>query len=330
MSEYAAFEQRLKDREVILLDGAVGTQLQSMGVPMSAESWAAAALETHPSTVRSMHERYIRAGVDIITTNSYAAARQNLERIGMADKTRELNLRSVMLADDARQRWAKDRPVLIAGSVSNYGLRAGAEPKWVVNWPPVRHWSVTSDEQAQANLHEQAEILADAGVDFFVTEATGSTTHRKWVIEACVATGLPVWMGFKCRKAGGTAEPQIGYSSDEGLSENFQEITSLGGSVVSLFHSTIDAIDAALPIVQENWSGPIAAYPEAERPDYVERRKDLKFQSALTPEEFVDWGLTSVARGVQILGGCCGIELEHIKLLRAALPKYLPQRSTAA
>ena len=53
--------------------------------------------------------------------------------------------------------------------------------------------SETSDSQAQANLAEQAEMLAEAGVDLLVAEATGSIKHRHWVIEACVSTGLPVW-----------------------------------------------------------------------------------------------------------------------------------------
>ncbi len=60
MSNYRDIERRMKDREIILLDGAVGTQLQTMGVPIGTEAWAAAALETHPSTVRYMHEYYIK------------------------------------------------------------------------------------------------------------------------------------------------------------------------------------------------------------------------------------------------------------------------------
>ena len=324
MSDYGQLEKRMKDREVILLDGAIGTQLQTMGIPIATDAWAAAALHSHPSTVRHMHACYIKAGVDIITVNTYASARQNLERLGLADSTRELNLRAVMLADDARQRWAKERPVLIAGSVSNYGMRAGAEPGWT-KWPAVRRWSEISDDQAQANLREQAEILAEAGVDFFVAEATGSTMQRKWVVEACLATGLPVWMGFRCRPGEKGAEPRVGYLSDEGLSEHFQEVVSLGGSVVSVFHSTIEATDAALPIVREHWQGPIAVYPEADRPDYVQRHKDPNFEARVAPEEFVNWALKCVERGVQVVGGCCGIEIEHIRPLREALPARLPE-----
>ncbi|MFQ6023602.1 MAG: homocysteine S-methyltransferase family protein [Acidiferrobacterales bacterium] len=78
MQEYEKLQARLNERETILLDGAVGTQLQRMGVPMNNRAWAAIALQSHPFTVRRMHENYIKAGVDVITVNSYAAARHNL------------------------------------------------------------------------------------------------------------------------------------------------------------------------------------------------------------------------------------------------------------
>jgi methionine synthase I (cobalamin-dependent) len=324
MSDYAGLEERLRNREVIVLDGAIGTQLQTMGVPIGTDAWAAVALDSHPYTVRRMHESYIEAGVDIITVNTYASARQNLERIGLGDKTRELNLRAVMLAEDARDKKAKDRPVLIAGSVSNYGMRAGAEPLWT-DWPAVRRWSETSDEQAQANLREQAEILAEAGVDFFVAEATGSTTQRQWVIEACASTGLPVWMGLRCRVDQDQGAPLVGYLSEEPLAERLGEIAALGGSVMSVFHSTIEATDAALPIIREAWQGPIAVYPEADRPDYVQRYKNHTLETPVSPEEFVDWAQACVGKGVQIIGGCCGIELEYIRPLRDVLPARLPE-----
>ena len=98
-----------------------------MGVPMSGFAWVAAALETNPSTVRRVHEQYIEAGADIITTNTYASARHNLEPIGLVEKVTELNLRAVALAQEARDKAAKDRPVLVAGSVSNFGLRVASE-----------------------------------------------------------------------------------------------------------------------------------------------------------------------------------------------------------
>lgn len=326
MSGYANLEKRIADREVILLDGAVGTQLQSMGVPMNHHAWAAMALKDHPYTVRRMHELYIEAGVDIVTVNTYASARHNLEPLGLADLTTELNLRAVVLAQEARDRRAKDRPVAIAGSVSNFGLLAGCEPGWLARYPSVvRSRSVISDEQAKANLREQAEILAEAGVDFILAEPTGGTTHRKWVVEACASVGLPLWAGFKCHQEEGDPTPRVGYTSEEPLDQAFDEVTALGGSVVTIFHSAIAATEAALPVVQSHWKGPIAVYPEAERQDYVAAYRDSKTPTSVSPADFAGFARDCVGRGVQIVGGCCGIELDHIRGLREQLPTHLPR-----
>ena len=322
MSGYADLRARIENREVIILDGAIGTQLQRMEVPMSHDAWAAIALETHPFTVRRLHELYIGAGVDVITTNTYASARHNLVPLGLGDKVHELNLRAVMLAEDARDRRAKERPVWIGGSVSNYGLMAGSEHGWK-DYRYFRHRTETSDEQARSNLREQAEILAESGVDFLIAEPTGSTVQRRWVIEACVATGLPVWSGFKCHHDAADGSLRVGYRSDETFDAEFASLAALGGEVVTVFHSPVDATDDALAVVKAHWNGPIGIYPEAERRDYVDTHRDHSIETKLTPEEFAARARHWVAEGVQIVGGCCGVELEYIRPLRDALPERL-------
>ena len=322
MSEYADLRARIDAREVIILDGAIGTQLQRMEVPMSQDAWAAIALETHPFTVRRLHELYIEAGVDVITTNTYSSARHNLLPLGLGDKVRELNLRAVMLAEDARERSAKERPVWIGGSVSNYGLMAGAEPGWQ-DFQYFRGRVETSDNQARANLREQAEILAESGVDFLIAEPTGSTTQRRWVFEACLAAGLPVWSGFKCRRDAADGALKVGYQSDEAFDAEFASLAALGGELVTVFHSPVDATDDALSVVKAHWNGPIGFYPEAERTDYVQAHRNDSIETKLTPDEFVARAQRWVSEGVQVIGGCCGVELEYIRPLRDALPARL-------
>jgi S-methylmethionine-dependent homocysteine/selenocysteine methylase len=314
---------RLDKREVIILDGAVGTQLQRMGVPMSGTAWAATALQTHPATVRLMHEQYIRAGVDIITVNTYSAARHNLVPLGLGDLVRELNIRAVALAQEARDRAAKDRPVYVAGSVSNYGLFTGSE-RSVEGYHHFLDRVPWTEEGSRANLREQAEILAEAGVDFILAEPTGGSTHRRWVIEACVSTGLPVWMGFKVHQSEAGGIPKVGYQSEEPFAQQFAQLAALGGKVVTLFHSPIAATNAALPIARGAWKGPLAIYPEAERHDYVAVHKDPNEKTVIGPEDFVKQAKQWVSQGVQVIGGCCGIELEYIRPLREALPSHLP------
>ena len=325
MAAYQDLQHRIDHGDVIILDGAVGTGLQNMGVPMHGIAWAAAALQTHPFTVRHLHETYIRAGVDVLTTNTYSSARHNLEPMGLGDLTAELNLRAVTLARDARDKAARDRPVYIGGSVSNYGLVTGAEPRRRVYGTAQRRTALTP-EQTQANLREQAQILADAGVDFMLAESTGGMEHRKWVVQACLATGIPTWIGIKCRVEGADPTPRVGYSSDVALARGLDELVSLGGKVINVFHSDIQATDAALPIVREKWAGPIGVYPEAGREDYVDPNPDPLDKSDLTPAEFLDVARKWVQGGVQIIGGCCGIGPEYIRPLRDGLPSRVPAR----
>lgn len=325
MTTYQDLQTRLDRGDVIILDGAVGTGLQNLGVPMHGIAWAAAALQTHPYTVRQLHETYVKAGIDVLTTNTYSSARHNLEPLGLGDLTAELNIRAVMLARDARDKMARDRPVYIGGAVSNYGLVTGAEPRRRVYGTAQRRTAITA-EQTQANLREQAQILADAGVDFMLAESTGGMEHRKWVVQACLATGLPTWIGIKCRVEGDDPTPRVGYSSDVALARGLDELVSLGGKVINVFHSNVKSTDAALPIVREKWAGPVGVYPEAGREDYVDPNPDPLDKSDLTPAEFLDVARKWVQGGVQIIGGCCGIGPDYIRPLRDGLPGRIPAR----
>ena len=124
MSAYAQLKSRIDSGEVVMLDGAVGTQLEDMGVPMHPVAWCAPANYTHPDTVELMHERYIRAGAEVITTNTFSTVRPRLEGAGFGDKVQEINIRAVRLAQQARDRAAsEDRPVYIAGSLAGHPSR---------------------------------------------------------------------------------------------------------------------------------------------------------------------------------------------------------------
>jgi S-methylmethionine-dependent homocysteine/selenocysteine methylase len=321
MVSFQELQDRIDRGHVIILDGAVGTQLQAMGVPMHGIAWAAAALQTHPYTVRQMHETYIKAGVDIITTNSYASARHNLEPLGLGDLTAELNIRAVALAREARERTAGDRPVYIAGSVSNFGLITGGEAR---RYRSLLGRSAITVEQAQANLREQAQILVEAGVDFLLAESTGSLEHRKWVSQACSVPGVPKWVGFKCHTDQGDPTVRLGYSSETPLTQALDEVLPLGGSVVNIFHTNVDDTAAALPIVLEKWPGPVGIYPEAGRTDYVDPRRNPEVENNITPEEFIGLARKWIDQGVQIIGGCCGVGVEYIRPLRQELPARIP------
>ncbi len=318
MNAFETLEKRIGQGEVIVLDGAVGTQLQEMGLPIYHTAWAATALQTHPSTVQLMHELYVKAGVDILTTNTYASARHNLEPLGMGDLTGELNRRAVLLARDARDKAACDRPVLIAGSISNFGMTTGGE-----NLASLRQRSRFPDEQLRANLREQAELLLEAGVDFLLAESTGSNAHRKWVSDACKATGAPFWVGFKVHREPNDATVLTGYLATDKLADVLGDVMSHGGSVLNIFHSSVDDTSAALEIALKQWPGPVGVYPDAERKDYMATTHDRTVENKIAPAEFARRARQWVESGVQIIGGCCGYGLPYIRGLREALPQKI-------
>jgi homocysteine S-methyltransferase len=313
---------KLFDRaSLVLLDGAVGTQLQEMGVPMDNTAWAALALRDFPSTVQRMHELYVEAGVDIITTNTYSSARHNLEPLGLGAMTSEYNLRAVMLARAAAER-AKGRKVWIAGSISGFGITTGGEGVRALH-RFARPRSHITAEQAESNLQEQAEILAEAGVDLLLVEGTGENLHRKWMIEACRRTGLPFWVGFRCRKDPDSSEIRIGYGSTKSFAQALDETLGDGIQGISIFHTSIDTVTPSLEVLKKKWKGHVGVYPEADRSDYTTTWHDPNQKNRIQPDEYVPIARGWMAAGVKMIGGCCGIGVPYIRRLATELPRHV-------
>ena len=310
-----------------MLDGAVGTQLQRMNVPMDNTAWAATALHSHPDTVRDMHAQYISAGADIVTTNTFSSARHNLEPLGLGGRTRALNYRAVNLAIEARERSHRGADVLIAGSVSHFGVITGGESGHALHRHARPRSSIT-EARARSNFREQAECLADAGVDFLILEGTGNMTQKMWLIEECGDAGLPFWVGVRARIDGADGQLKIGYGSDEKLEDGVKQIAKTACVGIALFHSSISATDAGVPVVKKNWNGLIAVYPEAGRSDYTLVRRDASQASSLSPGEFPKAAKKWIDGGARrIVGGCCGINLDYYDNLKSELASHSRSRS---
>jgi S-methylmethionine-dependent homocysteine/selenocysteine methylase len=297
----SALQQRFDGGEVVILDGATGTELERRGAPMDDAAWDAAALATHPDMVREVHEDYIRAGVDVIITNTFATARHVLEPAGMGGQFRELNIRAVTLAKEAREN-AADGPVFIAGSISTMSAHDDH------NYEP-------RAEKARANYREQAEVLAESGVDVIALEMMRDIEQTTYAVEAAVAMGLPVWVGFSCKiTEEGTV---VLWDGEHTLVEALEMIPSLGTSLVSIMHTLTEDTPAALREVSECWSGPVGAYPHSG--EFI--MPNWQFIDTISPEDFATQAQGWLEMGVQLIGGCCGIGPEHIRLLKERLPE---------
>lgn len=298
-----SLQRRIDGGEVILLDGAMGTELERRGAPMHGMAWSASALITHPDAVREVHEDYILAGADMITTNTFSTAPHVLEPSGMGDRVRELNTRAVTLAAEARENAAGGRRVCIAGSISTF--EAGLDSKYR---PPA--------DRLQASYREQAALLAEAGVDLIAMEMMRDREQATYAVRAAVETGLPVWIGFSCK----IGEDVMILDGNDRFASVLDAILPLGGAVVSVMHSMVEDVPAALRVVKENWSGPVGAYPHSGT--FV--MPNWQFEDVISPEDYVVEAQQWAEMGAQIVGGCCGIGPAHIRLLKERLPTHIP------
>ena len=347
MAKYDELKTRIDNGDVIVLDGAIGTELQAMGVPMHPASWCGPGNYTHPATVRQMHERYIRAGADIITTNTFNTLRPALEASGYPELVREINIRAVDAAIEARDRAAGDRPVYIAGSISCRIPVRDRRTGTLLGGTGYGYGASLSAEELRVYADEQADILAESGIDFFLMENMWADNESRLVAaEAAKATGLPVWVGFTASVApdGQTVRLSLGddrnYTVGMGvpmwtsswrkvdyektLAEGVREVLPLEPDVITVFHSRLSETTAALKVVLDLWSGPIAAYPDAGRDDYLDTWQDTMVTNEETAAELARAGGDWVGMGAQVIGGCCGFGADYIKPLRGALPDRIP------
>ncbi len=300
----ATLQERLNKGEVIVLDGATGTELEKRGVPMDSTAWSGAAVLSHPDTLRQIHEDYIRAGADIIITNTFGTARHVLEPAGLGDKIAEVNTQAVKLAQEACDNVA-DRPIAIAGSISTFSAdnKSDYEP---------------SAKKAQASYREQAELLAEAGVDLIMMEMLQDIEQSTHAVKAAVSTGLPVWVGFSCTMGQGDAV--LSFDCRHTFNSILEAIVPLGGSVMTIMHTLTEETTPALEALLKQWQGPVGVYSHSGK--FI--MPNWQFLDMISPEDYTVEALKWVEMGVQVIGGCCGIGPEHIKMLKERLPAHRP------
>ena len=343
MANYAHLKSRLDRGDVVVLDGAIGTELQAMGVPMDPASWCGPGNYTHPATVRQMHERYIRAGADIITTNTFNTLRPALEASGYGELVREVNIRAVDAAIEARDRAAGDSPVYIAGSISCRIPIRDRRTGTLLGGTGYGYGASLSAEELRFHAKEQAEILAESGVDFFLIENLWADNESRAIAaEAAQSTGLPVWVAFTASLADDGQTVRMDFAADRNYSVGIGmpmwtstwrtvdddkalavavgEIAAIEPDVLGVFHSRLGDTTKALQVVLDGWSGPVMAYPDAGRQDYLDTRQDASVVNEESAEELRREANEWVDMGVQVIGTCCGFGPEYIKGLESALP----------
>lgn len=276
----------------MIIDGGTGTELERRGVPMVNNAWCAMGAATHPDELRAIHRSYIDAGVEVIIANTYATSRHLLEFGGIEDRFEELNRRGVEIAIEARKASGRT-DVLVAGSIST--TQQGGP------FPPI--------EDARVNYLDQARILAEAGADLIILEMMRDIDHTQAALDGAATTGLPIWMGYSC-VIGDDGVPML-WNGEHTLADGLAALDPGAVELVAIMHTETIYIDACIDVVKQGWQGPVGVYAHCGH--FVPPH--WQFIDIISPEDYHDECVRWVEAGVDVIGGCCGIGPDHIKLL---------------
>lgn len=273
----------------------MGTELQRRGVNTGTPLWSARALTESPDTVLQIHEEYIEAGADIITTNTFRTTRRTFHRSGHADASAALTRNAVGLAQRARDRHP-ERDVLIAGSIAP--LEDCYRPDLVPG----------DDELAEEHT-ELARRLHDAGVDFLLLETMNTSREARAACAAASATGSEVVASFLCDRNGNLYD-------GESLARAVRVLEPSNPTAYSLNCVSPRYLDAAIVRLKAATVRPFGVYGNIGMP---EEEQGWAFTRDIDEEEYARFAMRWRTAGASIIGGCCGTTPAYIAALVEAL-----------
>ena len=300
---YKNFLEVLHSGETILLDGATGSELENRGIKMDNSWCATASLEF--DILKQIHKDYINAGAKIITTNTYASNRMILEVAGVDDKFEEINLAAINAAIQAREECGRD-DVLVAGSLSHQipyedAFRSQEEKdKYIKKLTP---------EYFQKSFDELALFLADNGCDFILLELMYRPDRIDIIFDSASKVGLPVWAGFSSRNKDGLIALTTDY--EYSFKKMISNVKHHKLDAVGIMHCDIGVIEESIKEIKEVYDLPIMAYPEVA----VFNFPHYDMSNVIQPNDYLVEAKKWKDAGAQIIGGCCGTTVEHIKVL---------------
>ncbi|MGH2562286.1 MAG: homocysteine S-methyltransferase family protein [Thermomicrobiales bacterium] len=286
--------RRLTSDDVLLLDGATGTELHRRGVATTLPLWSALGLIERPDVVRQIHTDYARAGADVIVANTFRTTRRTLARAGLAGDVVALNNLAVRLARDGAAGGRVG--VLVAGSIAP--LEDCYSP-----------WLSPPFYQALTEHREQARLLAEAGVDFLMVETMPLATEAEAALIAARETGLDATVGFVCGDDGRLL-------SGETLAEAVARVTPHDPAAILVNCAPVRVIDAALEELRTLTALPIGGYANL---GIADPEMGWAPDEAVSGDQYANMVAPWLRHGARVIGGCCGTTPEHISRLRDLL-----------
>lgn len=291
----------MNQRATVILDGGMGRELQRSGAPFRQPEWSALALTEAPEAVVGVHTRFIEAGAQVITSNSYAVVPFHIGEARFADEGQDMADLAGQLARRAAQ--AATHPVRVAGSL----------PPLFGSYRP----DLFQPERVAEVLTPLVQGLS-AHVDLWLAETQSAIAEVRAIRSHLPDDGKPFWVSFTLEDEHVSEVPRL--RSGEPVAEAVAAVIELGAAAV-LFNCSQpevigEAIDVARSLIDERAADvAIGAYANAFPPQSKEATANDgldELRDDLDPPGYLKWAQDWRGRGASMIGGCCGIGPEHI------------------
>ncbi len=294
------FRELLETDGIYVFDGAVGTRFYDKGIYIN-RSYDELNL-TSPDIVREVHQEYVKAGADIIETNTFGATRHKLQQYSLENKLRDINIAGVKLA-----REVAGEDVFVAGAMGPLDLR-------------IEPYGPTSFDEAKEMFAEQVAALLEGGVDLFILETFSDLSEIQQAIRAIKElSDLPIVAQMTIQTNGKTvfgATPEV----------FTQRLEAWGADVIGVNCGVGPThILTALEQMRGVTSIKLAAQPNAGLPRDVQGRQFYM----CSPEYMSKFAKRFIKAGANFVGGCCGTTPQHIKLISDAVRAISPRQMKA-
>lgn len=286
--------EKLKNKEILICDGAMGTSLHAAGLEPGdlPESWNI----SNPGAVKKIHDSFIAAGSDMIATNTFGANPIKLKKAGLENKLEELNKKAVEIAKSAA-----GKNIYVLGEIGPTGEFL----------QPVGN---CSEQEFREAFSKQAKILANSGVDAFIIETISALDELKTAVSACKAFGLPVIASMTFNHTQKGYRTMAGVTVEAAVKEMaLLNCDCFGANCGCGSKQIVEIMQDMRKIAGKNAF--LIAQPNAGMPKLV-AGKTIFDESAA---DFYASVKELVKIGVNIIGGCCGTTPEHIRQIAKAV-----------
>src|SRR6187455_1843610 len=283
------------DERVLVCDGAMGTMLYAKGVFIN-KSFDALNV-TQPDLVAEVHQEYVRAGADIVETNTFGANRIKLGSFGLAERLHSINEQGAKIA-----RHAAREQVYVAGAIGPLGIR-------------IEPWGKTGVDEAEEYFREQARALLEGGVDLFILETFRDVNEIGAAIRAVRSVcDLPIVAQVTTEEDGNSLDGVAPETFVPDLEQRGADVVGLNCSVGPA--AMLEALERMARVTHVK----LSAQPNAGKPREIEGR-NLYLSS---PKYMASYARRFINAGVRLVGGCCGTTPEHIRAIKVAVRSLAP------